>query len=73
MGFAKFMASGAGRTIRIVAGVALIAFGCMLHATTGFVIALVGVVPLAAGAFDICLFAPLFGAPMSGKEIRRAP
>jgi hypothetical protein len=27
-------------------------------------------VPLAAGLFDFCVFAPLFGAPLSGPKIR---
>jgi hypothetical protein len=32
--------------------------------------AVVGLVPLVAGLFDFCVFAPLFGAPMSGPKIR---
>jgi hypothetical protein len=27
-------------------------------------------VPLLAGLFDFCVFAPLFGAPLSGPKIR---
>ncbi len=30
----------------------------------------VGLVPLVVGLFDFCVFAPLFGAPMSGPKIR---
>jgi hypothetical protein len=41
-----------------------------LGGTTGAVVAVVGAVPLAAGLFDFCLFAPLFGAPLSGAKIR---
>jgi len=33
-------------------------------------VAVVGAVPLAAGLFDFCVFAPLFGNPMSGPKIR---
>jgi hypothetical protein len=29
-------------------------------------------VPLLAGVFDFCIFAPLFGAPFSGKAIRKS-
>ncbi len=71
MSFARFMSGTAGRSIRIVAGLALIATGYAMHSTTGNVVALVGCVPLAAGALDLCFFAPLFGAPLSGKDIRR--
>ena len=31
---------------------------------------LAGVIPLAAGAFDLCLLSPLFGGPLSGAEVR---
>jgi len=41
-----------------------------LSGTTGYVVAIIGVVPLVAGLFDFCLFAPLFGAPLSGLKIR---
>lgn len=69
--FVKFMASPAGRMTRIVAGIALIAWGLMgLGGTTGIVVAVVGALPLVAGLFDFCVFAPLFGAPLSGPKIR---
>jgi hypothetical protein len=69
--FVKFMASPAGRIVRALAGLALIAWGLLgLGGTTGIVVAVVGVVPLAAGLIDFCLFAPLFGAPLSGQKIR---
>ena len=69
--FVKFMASTAGRILRIVAGIALILWGLMgLGGTVGIVVAVVGAVPLVAGLFDFCIFAPLFGAPLSGPKIR---
>ena len=71
--FVKFMASTAGRIVRIVAGVVLIAWGLMgLGGTTGIIVAVIGAVPLLAGLFDVCLFAPLFGNPISGPKIRAA-
>lgn len=75
MGFAKFMASGAGRGIRIVAGLALIVVGVYLavaqaNIALGVPLAVVGLVPLAAGAADVCVFAPLFGGPFSGLKAR---
>lgn len=69
--FVTFMASTAGRGLRIVAGIALIAVGLLVVGETlGIILAVVGVVPLAAGVFDFCVFAPLFGAPFKGEQIR---
>ena len=69
--FVTFMASTAGRLIRIAAGIALVLWGLMgIQGTAGIVVAVIGVVPLAAGLFDFCVFAPLFGNPMSGPRIR---
>lgn len=69
--FIAFMASPAGRIIRVVAGAALIAWGLLgLGGTWGIVVAIVGAVPLLAGLFDFCVFAPLFGNPFSGPAIR---
>jgi hypothetical protein len=39
--------------------------------TGGWLLAVVGVVPLLAGIFDFCLLAPLAGLPLNGKDIRR--
>jgi hypothetical protein len=69
--FVKFMASTSGRIVRIIAGLAFIALGLLLiHGAWGIVLAVVGLVPLVAGIFDFCVFAPLFGAPLSGPKIR---
>lgn len=71
--FIKFMAATAGRITRVVAGLALIAWGTLgIGGTGGVIMAAVGAVPLAAGLFDFCVFAPLFGAPLSGPKIRAA-
>jgi Inner membrane protein YgaP-like, transmembrane domain len=67
----NFLASSTGRIVRIVAGLALIAWGLLsLGGTIGIVVAVIGVVPLAAGLLDFCIFAPLFGRPLSGPKIR---
>lgn len=36
----------------------------------GYVLAGLGLVPLAAGAFDFCVLAPIFKVPFSGAKIR---
>ena len=67
----QFLASSAGRLTRIVAGVALIAGGLLaVGGTAGIALAAIGLVPLLAGAFDVCLFSALFGGPFSGAAIR---
>jgi hypothetical protein len=69
--FVKFMASPAGRITRIVAGLILVALGLwVMSGTGGIIVAVIGLVPLLAGIFDFCVFAPLFGDPLSGPKIR---
>jgi hypothetical protein len=71
-GFFGFMASTNGRITRIVAGLALIAIGlALVGGTWGYVLVVVGLVPLAAGVFDFCVFAPLFGLPFIGTKLRK--
>jgi hypothetical protein len=74
MAFATLMAAPIGRLLRITAGVAIIAWGRALPGTTaGVVLVVVGLVPLLAGVFNVCVFAPLLGAPLSGSELIAAP
>jgi hypothetical protein len=69
--FVRFMVSPAGRASRIVAGIALILIGLIwVTGVAGYVLAAIGLVPLLAGAVDICVFAPLFGYPLSGEKAR---
>jgi hypothetical protein len=69
--FVSFMVSGMGRAVRIAAGLALIVWGLFgLSGAAGLIVALVGAVPFIAGLFDFCVFAPLFGQPLSGPRIR---
>ncbi len=69
--FVSFMASTTGRIVRIVAGIALVAWGLFgLSGTAGIIVAVIGLLPLVAGVFDFCAFAPLFGNPLSSAQIR---
>lgn len=70
MKFSQFMASTAGRVLRIVAGLALVITGLMMQSTGGYILAVIGLLPLAAGVFDWCIFAPLMHMPFTGKAIR---
>lgn len=70
--FAQFMASPAGRVLRVVAGAGMIAGGISMDSNGGNALAVVGAVPLSAGLFDICWLSPIFGGPLKGKDIRAA-
>ena len=66
--FACFMASATGRALRVILGLALIAFGWTKAGTTTVVVLMiVGLIPLLAGVFNVCLIAPIIGAPFSGR------
>jgi hypothetical protein len=67
---AVFMATSTGRLIRIVLGLALIVIGLWgIGDTAGWIIAIIGLVPLAAGAANVCLIAPLLGEPLRGTDL----
>ena len=69
----SFLAGPTGRWVRVVAGIALIVIGlALVHGALGWILAIVGLVPLGAGLFDKCVFAPLFGLPFAGPALRRA-
>ena len=68
----QFLAGPAGRVIRAVAGLVLIVVGLVLvKGAGGWILAIVGLVPLSAGLFDWCFFAPLFGLPFVGPSLRK--
>jgi hypothetical protein len=70
-GFARFVNSPAGRIARLVVGFVLIVWGYTQRDTgSGIVIILIGLVPLAAGTFDLCLVSALLGGPISGARVR---
>ena len=68
MAFVSFMQSWAGRLLRIGAGVVMMWYGLtQMAGTGGIVLAVVGVVPIAAGLFNFCLLGPLFGVTLMGR------
>ena len=72
MALAKFLASMNGRILRIVVGIVIIAVALLASLDTAprVILVIIGLIPLLAGIFDVCVIAPLFGLPLSGKEIR---
>jgi hypothetical protein len=71
-GFAKFVNSTAGRIARIVVGLGLIGWGyAQLPGTAGIILVVLGLVPLVAGVFHLCLISALLGGPISGATIAK--
>jgi Zn-dependent protease len=67
--FTRFMASGYGRLARLALGIALMAIGLtVVPRPAAFVIAALGVVPIAAGVFNLCPVAPLCGGHFLGSR-----
>ncbi|MBW0275386.1 hypothetical protein ATM97_29365 [Nocardia sp. MH4] len=68
MGIVEFMRSTAGRLARIAAGIVVIAAGLLLvGGTAGIVVAIIGLVPIAAGVFNFCLLGPVLGVDLQGR------
>jgi hypothetical protein len=72
-GFSRFINSPAGRFFRLVAGTGFLVVGYLFQDHTLGVIAMVfSVLPLSAGAFDLCYFSAVLGGPLSGAKIRKS-
>ncbi len=70
-GFSIFLNSMSGRILRIVVGIVFLVVGFIYREHTGGVISILwGILPLSAGAFDICYVSAALGGPLSGKRIR---
>lgn len=68
----EFLASSTGRGLRAILGLLLILIGIwLLSGAWRWVLIVIGLFPLAAGLFDFCLVAPLFGHPFKGQNLRR--
>jgi len=66
-----FLGSNYGRFVRFAAGGILISIGYWLvSGVWGWVLIIIGLIPLLAGIFDFCVFAPLFGLPFKGDRLR---
>lgn len=69
MAFARWMAEWPGRILRIVAGLILIYLGLrVVEGAWGTVLAIIGIVPILAGILNVCLIAPILGAPFRGRD-----
>lgn len=71
--FAQLVNSPGGRIARIVVGLGLIAWGWTQRAgAEGIVLMVIGLVPLAAGALNLCFISALLGGPLRGARIVRS-
>jgi hypothetical protein len=70
-GFSKFINSTSGRVFRLAAGVGFLVVGFIYrdHPLGLFAMAW-SVLPLSAGAFDVCWVSAVLGGPLSGGKIR---
>ncbi len=70
-GFSRFLNGPAGRIFRLAAGAGFLAVGCVYrHHTLGVLSMVWSILPLSAGAFDICFISAVLGGPLSGSKIR---
>lgn len=69
--FSQFINSRAGRVLRLVAGGAFLLLGYVYRDHAAGIAAMVwSVLPLSAGAFDLCWVSAILGGPVSGARIR---
>ena len=70
-GISKFLNKPAGRIFRMAAGIGFIIVGYLFRDhLLGIVCILWGILPLTAGAFDICYISLVLGGPISCEKIR---
>jgi hypothetical protein len=69
--FSHWINSPAGRVFRLVAGTGFLAVGLAnRESPLGWVAMAWSVLPLSAGAFDVCYISAALGGPLSGTRIR---
>lgn len=70
-GFSRFINSPPGRIFRLAAGAGFLVLGYVYrdHAL-GLASMAWSVLPLSAGAFDLCYISAVLGGPLSGAKIR---
>ena len=70
-GFSRFINSPPGRIFRLVAGAGFLVLGYVYRDhPLGLASMVWSVLPLSAGAFDLCYISAALGGPLSGAKIR---
>lgn len=68
--FFQIMNSLFGRALRMFLGTLLAWYGAQIGGVLGIIMMIVGLIPFLAGLFNLCLIAPLFGYPISGRAMK---
>jgi hypothetical protein len=67
--FIVFLQSTPGRMLRVIVGLVVAAVGVLLiQGTAGFVVAVIGLIPISAALAGICFISPLFGYTFEGQK-----
>jgi hypothetical protein len=70
-GFSRFINSGWGRVFRLAAGVGFLVVGYLYRDHPAGIVSMAwSVLPLSAGAFDVCYVSAVLGGPLRGEKIR---
>lgn len=67
----RFLYSQPGRVARVLIGLVMIIIGASLGGWW-WLLAVVGLLPVATGILDICTLGPLFHRPLSGRRFRES-
>jgi hypothetical protein len=71
-GFSRFLNGPAGRVFRLAAGIGFLVVGYAYRGHALGVLSMAwSVLPISAGALDICYISALLGGPLSGAKIRK--
>lgn len=65
------MNSSLGRALRMLLGTLMAWYGVQMNNIWGYILAILGLVPFFAGMFNLCLIAPLFDLPISGRKMKK--
>jgi len=69
--FGRFLNGSWGRPFRLLAGTGFLVTGLVaLPSVLGIALLAWSVLPLSAGAFDVCWISRALGGPLSGRAIR---
>ncbi len=72
--FTTFMADGRGRFTRVLLGLTIIAIGPFaVGGAAGYTVAAFGLIPIAAGIFNLCPIAPIWGGHFRGSAYNPSP
>ncbi|MDO7868503.1 hypothetical protein [Nocardioides jiangxiensis] len=72
-GFSRWVNSPAGRAFRLAAGTTFLTVGFLLRGSpVGIALMAWSLVPLSAGAFNLCWISAVLGGPLRSSTIREA-